>query len=187
MTQAEVSDVARSGRTHPGVLVVGECLVDMAPSRVASPATGRPARPQSLASPTRISWLCPGGAAPMWRSAWPALGVRTCFAARFARDGFGPWLRKYFSDNGVDLSLSVDAPEPATLAAVTLDDQGRASYTFYGPETADWRWRESELPARTAGPGRARRGRRPYRVPPHRFRAQRRGAGPLAGQAAAGQ
>ena len=56
-------------------------------------------------------------------------------------------MRKYFSDNGVDLSLSVDAPEPATLAAVTLDDQGRASYTFYGPETADWRWRESELPA----------------------------------------
>ncbi len=75
------------------------------------------------------------------------LGVRTGFAVRIARQGFGPWLRQYLSDNGVDLTLSVDAPEPATLAAVTLDDQGRASYAFYGPETADWRWQEGELPA----------------------------------------
>ena len=26
-----------------------------------------------------------------------------------------------------------------------------ASYTFYGPETSDWQWRESELPAPNGG------------------------------------
>ncbi len=74
------------------------------------------------------------------------LGTRSAFAGRMARHGFGPWLREYLSDNGIDLALSVDAAEPATLAVVTLDHDGRASYTFYGPETADWQWRESELP-----------------------------------------
>jgi fructokinase len=89
----------------------------------------------------------PGGSCANVAVGLARLGVRTGFAVRIAREGFGPWLRQYLSDNGIDLALSVDAPEPATLAAVTLDDQGRASYTFYGPETADWRWREGELPA----------------------------------------
>ena len=39
---------------------------------------------------------------------------------------------------------SVDAEEDATLALVTLDGQGRASYTFYGPGTADWQWDATE-------------------------------------------
>ena len=30
---------------------------------------------------------------------------------------------------------------------VTLDRRGQASYTFYGPETADWQWADDELPA----------------------------------------
>jgi fructokinase len=34
---------------------------------------------------------------------------------------------------------------------VTLDNEGRASYTFYGRDTADWQWTESELPD-LAGP-----------------------------------
>ena len=61
------------------------------------------------------------------------LGVRTTFAGRFSRASFGPWLRQHLASNDVDLSLSVDAAEPATLAVVTLDAQMQASYTFYGP------------------------------------------------------
>jgi fructokinase len=55
-------------------------------------------------------------------------------------------LRSYLVANGIDLTLSVEADEDATLALVTLDDQGRAAYTFYGPGTADWQWKASELP-----------------------------------------
>ncbi len=40
----------------------------------------------------------------------------------------------------------MDADEAATLAVVTLDSYGRASYTFYGPGTSDWQWRADELP-----------------------------------------
>jgi fructokinase len=89
----------------------------------------------------------PGGSCANVAVGLARLGVRTAFAARLAANGFGPWLRQYFTDNGIDLSLSVEATEPATLAVVTLDNQGRASYTFYGPETADWQWSERELPA----------------------------------------
>ena len=129
------------------MLVVGECLVDLAPAKGATPGPGQGAGAHSLRQPSQHFMAMPGGSCANVAVGLARLGVRTCFAARIARGGFGPWLRGYFSDNGVDLSLSVDAPEPATLAAVTLDDQGRASYTFYGPETADWRWQESELPA----------------------------------------
>jgi fructokinase len=129
------------------VLVVGECLVDMAPVKGPALVTGPGARTGSLRQPSQHFMAMPGGSCANVAVGLARLGVRSCFAARIARGGFGPWLRGYFSDNGVDLSLSVDAAEPATLAAVTLDDQGRAFYTFYGPETADWRWQESELPA----------------------------------------
>jgi fructokinase len=72
--------------------------------------------------------------------------VSTKFAGRFSRAGLGPWLRDNLAANGVDISPCVDAPEPATLAVVTLDDRGRASYAFYGPDTADWQWGPDELP-----------------------------------------
>jgi len=63
-------------------------------------------------------------------------------------------LRHHLAGNGVDLRYSVDAPEPPTLAVVTLDDRGRPSYTFYGPETADWQLSAGDLPFGTGtGPG----------------------------------
>jgi fructokinase len=74
------------------------------------------------------------------------LDISTGFAGRLAAGGFGPWLRGHLERNGVDLSYAVDAAEPATLALVSLDEAGRASYTFYGPETADWQWHPDELP-----------------------------------------
>jgi fructokinase len=141
MAQPEVGPGPRPSGTS-GVLVVGECLVDLAPT--GAPA-GAPAR--AVRQPSQQFMAMPGGSCANVAVGLARLGVRTGFAARIARQGFGPWLRQYLSDNGLHLALSVDAPEPATLAAVTLDGQGRASYTFYGPETADWHWRESELPA----------------------------------------
>lgn len=91
----------------------------------------------------------PGGGPANIALGLARLGTRSGFAGRFSAEGFGPWLREHLSSNGVDLSFSVDAREPATLAVVVFDDAGRASYTFYGPETADWQWSASELPAST--------------------------------------
>lgn len=126
-----------------GILVVGECLVDLAPSPAPGPA-GDGSYFRAL----------PGGGPANVAVGLARLGVRTLFAGRLARAGFGPWLRRHLSTNSVDLSLSVDATEDATLAVVTLDPEGRASYIFYGPGTADWQWEESELPdAHTASPG----------------------------------
>jgi fructokinase len=45
----------------------------------------------------------------------------------------------------VDLSVSVDVPEPATLAIAKLSESGAAQYEFYTDGTADWGWSDAEL------------------------------------------
>ena len=74
------------------------------------------------------------------------LGVPTALLARFSTGRFGRLLRSHAIDSGVDLSLSVNAEEPTTLAAVNLDSAGTATYDFYVQGTADWGWQASELP-----------------------------------------
>jgi len=124
------------------VFVLGECLVDLAPLASAQrqqPDVGPREQPlQHLAA-------MPGGSPANVAIGLARLGVPTLFGARFSRLGFGPWLRQNLVANGVDLALSVEADEPPTLAVVTLDGDGRASYTFYGPGTADWQWQPHEL------------------------------------------
>jgi fructokinase len=125
--------------------VVGESLVDLAPASSGEPSEG-PAGTGKVGAWARQLVAMPGGGPANIAVGLARLEVPTLFAGRFSRDGFGPWLRGYLVANGIDLGLSVDADEDATLALVTLDDQGRAAYTFYGPGTADWQWKASELP-----------------------------------------
>jgi fructokinase len=128
------------------VLVVGECLVDLAPEGEATQAGGTEDRQP------RLHYLAmPGGGPANVALGLSRLDITTAFAGRFSRLGFGPWLRHHLVVNGVDVSLSVGADEAATLAVVTLDNEGRASYAFYGRDTADWQWTENELPD-LAGP-----------------------------------
>ena len=115
--------------------MLGECLVDLAP-----------APPEQAHEVGKRYVALPGGGPANVAVGLARLGVRAAFAGRFAGEGFGPWLRDNLVANGVDLSPSVEAGQPATLAVVTLDGEGRASYGFYGPETADWQWSLSELP-----------------------------------------
>lgn len=122
------------------MLVVGECLVDLAPTLVPS-AAGEGHAPHG-----RPYEAIPGGGPANVALGLARLGAPAAFAGRFAKEGFGPWLREHLAVNGVDLSPSIEASEPATLAVVTFDGAGRASYGFYGPETADWQWSASELP-----------------------------------------
>ncbi len=123
----------------PAVLVIGECLVDLAPTASAS------ALPAGQHGRGYVA--LPGCGPANIAVGLARLGARSSFGGRFSQTGFGPWLRENLSSNGVDLSTSVTAAEPATLAVVTLDDEGKASYAFYGPETADWHWQLEELPA----------------------------------------
>jgi fructokinase len=73
------------------------------------------------------------------------LGQPTELMARFSRDTFGRRLRRFAERNGVGVSAAVDAAQPATLAVVNLDEQGKASYDFYLEGSADWQWRPDEL------------------------------------------
>lgn len=125
------------------VLVVGECLVDLAPAPV--PPTV-PDKDAAERRPLALFAAMPGGGPANVAIGLARLGTRCLFAGRFSRDGFGPWLKHNLASNGVELELSAQASEPATLAVVTIDERGGASYTFYGPETADWQWHVEDLP-----------------------------------------
>ena len=78
---------------------------------------------------------------------------RTALMARLGDHHFGKLLRDRAAAEGVDLSASARAAEPATLAVVSFDGSGQASYEFYLEGTADWRWSIAELrkrPSETA-------------------------------------
>jgi fructokinase len=89
----------------------------------------------------------PGGSPTNVAVGLARLGVPTAMLARLSGDAFGAMLRGHLRDAGVDLGLVVDAPQPSTLAAVSLDEAGVASYGFWTEGTADGQWTEAELAA----------------------------------------
>ncbi|HZB29977.1 MAG TPA: carbohydrate kinase [Streptosporangiaceae bacterium] len=112
------------------VVVVGEALVDLTADE---------------GDPTRFT-AHPGGSPANVAVTLARLGTPVRFAGRLARDGFGRLLRAHLTGNGVDLSLCVDAAEPAGLAVVTRAADGHAEYAFHVTGTADWQWKTAELP-----------------------------------------
>ena len=116
------------------ITVIGETIIDFVP------AGGRSFEAYPGGSPLNVA------------VGLARLGRPTALMARLAEDAFGRILRQHAETNGVDLSASPSATEPATLAVVTLDDAGHANYDFYRNGTADWQWTDTELaalPART--------------------------------------
>jgi len=111
------------------ILVCGETLADLVP-------TGADA-----------FRALPGGSPANVAVGIARLGEPAAMLARISRDRLGSLLRRHLADNGVDLRHVVAADEPATLAVVSLDEAGRASYSFYANGTADWQWKPRELPA----------------------------------------
>lgn len=111
------------------VAVVGEALVDLVP----------------VSETTYVAR--PGGGPANTAVALARLDTPVAMLARFGADAFGRLLRDHLSRNGVDLTYAVDASEPTSIAVVSRDLVGGASYRFLIDGTADWHWTEPELPA----------------------------------------
>jgi fructokinase len=120
----------RPGRTvAPVIVVAGEALIDLV-----GEADGR-------------FRAVPGGSPANVAVGLSRLGARTELLARLGTGTFGALVRDHLVRNGVGLAHAVQATEPATLAVVSLDADGRANYDFYVTGTADWGWSPDELPA----------------------------------------
>jgi fructokinase len=112
------------------IVVCGEALIDLVPDD----ASGE-------------RWTAiPGGSPANAAVALARLEVGTALLARLSGDSFGHRLRSHLVGNGVDLSLAVAATEPSSLAIVSVDESGAASYRFDIDGTADWQWTEADLP-----------------------------------------
>lgn len=123
-TASPLEDRASSGV----IAVAGEALVDFVP-----------------AGGERLFEAAPGGSPANVAVGLARLGVRTRMVARIAEDLLGRRLRAHLAGAGVDLSFTVRAAEPSSLAIVALDADGRAEYDFRVQGTADWQWQEGEL------------------------------------------
>lgn len=88
----------------------------------------------------------PGGSPMNVAVALGRLGSDVAFLGRLSGDAFGKLLRTHLAESDVNLRWIVDAPEPTSLAIVSLDPSGSAGYTFHVEGAADWQWRTAELP-----------------------------------------
>lgn len=122
---------AAAGPGH--VSVIGEALIDL------------------VAGAEALTFVAHPGGSPFNVAVGLArLGVPTSLMARLGDSPFGTLLRDHAAREGVDVSAAPHAAEATTLAVVALDDQARASYTFYLEGTADWLWTDDELGAMPA-------------------------------------
>jgi fructokinase len=110
-----------------GVTVIGEAIIDLLP-----------------AGPPRTFQAVPGGSPYNVAIGLARLGHRARLMARLADTAFGRILRDHAEAEGIDLRAAPRAPEPSTLAVVSLDAAARASYDFYLDGTADWQWTAAE-------------------------------------------
>jgi fructokinase len=118
----------------PVVAVAGEALIDLLPR-----------------GDQGLFEAVPGGSPANVAVGLARLGVPTRMLARIADDALGQRLRAHLAGNGVDLSFAVRAPEPTSLAIVTMGPDGLADYDFRVEGTADWQWRDAELAGALGG------------------------------------
>ncbi|MCW2810512.1 MAG: putative carbohydrate kinase, partial [Friedmanniella sp.] len=121
-------------------VVCGETLIDLVRSD----------------SPTkdsfRSSWLALSAGGPMNSAvALGRLGADTHFLGRLSKDAFGRQLREHIEASGVQLDLATESSQATSIAVVSLNDQGVASYTFHFSDTANFGWQIDDLPALGTG------------------------------------
>jgi fructokinase len=121
-------------------VVCGETLIDLV--RVQNPTDNN--------ASTTWSALSAGG--PMNSAvALGRLGVDSHFLGRISRDAFGDQLRRYIGDAGVRLDLATESSQATSIAVVSLDEKGIASYTFHFSDTANFGWQADDLPSLKKG------------------------------------
>ena len=74
------------------------------------------------------------------------LGADSHFLGRLSTDAFGRQLRGHLEKAGVRLDLAVTSDQFTSLAVVSLDERGKASYAFHFDQTANFGWQPEELP-----------------------------------------
>ncbi len=98
------------------------------------------------------SWSAMSAGGPMNSAvALGDLGADVHFLGRLSRDAFGAQLRGHIDGAGVALDLATESSQATSLAVVSLDDEGKASYTFHFSDTANFGWEDADLP--TLGQG----------------------------------
>ena len=116
-------------------VVCGETLIDLVQADVASN--------ESFSS----TWLALSAGGPMNSAvALGKLGADTHFLGRLSRDACGRQLRQHILEANVKLDLATESSQATSIAVVSLDDQGIASYTFHFNDTANFGWQIDDLP-----------------------------------------
>ncbi len=106
----------------PRIVVAGEALIDLVPHGPGALAALSPR---------------PGGGPYNTAVALGRLGSPAAFLSRISQDPFGEALVDGLRQAGVDTGLVRRGPEPTTLAAAAIGEDGSARYTFYVDGTAD--------------------------------------------------
>jgi fructokinase len=115
-------------------VVCGETLIDLVQADAES---------DSFSS----TWLALSAGGPMNSAvALGKLGADTHFLGRLSRDAFGRQLRQHILEANVKLDLATESSQATSIAVVSLDDQGVASYTFHFHDTANFGWQVDDLP-----------------------------------------
>ncbi|MHA7860254.1 carbohydrate kinase family protein [Tessaracoccus sp. Y36] len=114
-------------------VVCGEALIDLMPEEQLSPAESR--------------WIARSGGGPFnTATALAKLGEDVHFLGRLSSDSFGRQLRSHLQTAGVQLDLAVPTDEATSVAVVSLDVEGKASYFFHFDQTSNFNWRRDEFP-----------------------------------------
>jgi fructokinase len=116
-------------------VVCGEALIDLVQSDVGTH--------DSFSS----TWLALSAGGPMNSAvALGKLGADTHFLGRISQDAFGRQLRQHILEANVKLDLATESSQATSIAVVSLDEQGVASYTFHFNNTANFGWQIDDLP-----------------------------------------
>jgi fructokinase len=116
-------------------VVCGEALIDLVQADVASN--------DSFSS----TWLALSAGGPMNSAvALGKLGADTHFLGRLSKDAFGRQMRQHILEANVKLDLATESSQATSIAVVSLDEQGVASYTFHFNDTANFGWQIDDLP-----------------------------------------